>query len=68
MKVSRLSGRATLAAGSAALIIFGGLAGYGVARLTDKPAEAGHVAPQSERPILYWYDPMLPMERYPGPG
>lgn len=23
---------------------------------------------QSDRKILYWYDPMLPQERYPGPG
>lgn len=68
MKVSRLSPRATLAAASAALIVFGGLAGYGVARLTDKPVGTGEEAPQSERSILYWYDPMLPMERYPGPG
>ncbi len=68
MKLSRLSARATLAAASAALIIFGGLAGYGVARLTDKPAKTGQETSQAERPILYWYDPMLPMERYPGPG
>lgn len=25
-------------------------------------------AAQSDRKILYWYDPMLPQERYPGPG
>ncbi len=30
-------------------------------------AAAGQTA-SAEREILYWYDPMLPNERYPGPG
>lgn len=30
-------------------------------------AAAGQTA-SAERKILYWYDPMLPNERYPGPG
>lgn len=34
---------------------------FGVGRGADSSAESG-------RRILYWYDPMIPQERYPGPG
>lgn len=48
----------------AAALIAGG--GYWVGASQDQTAPGA----QSEggRTILYWYDPMLPNERYPGPG
>ncbi len=52
--------------GAAALVVAVGIGagGYwlGVSRT---PAGAGA---EDGRTILYWYDPMLPGERYPGPG
>lgn len=41
--------------------------GFGLGRFTGAPTP---VTPAAEdgRKILYWYDPMLPAERYPGPG
>jgi len=41
--------------------------GFGVGRLTTTPKIAAP-APQNLRHILYWYDPMIPMEHHPGPG
>ena len=47
------------------LALLSGLAGYMLA-----PGGGTHQAQtdSSGRRILYWYDPMLPNERYPGPG
>ncbi len=42
--------------------------GFGVGRLTTPPPKAAAPAPQSARRILYWYDPMIPMEHHTGPG
>ena len=48
--------------GVLALVFAGGGYWAGTQRTaTNAPAEAG-------RRILYWYDPMIPNERYPGPG
>jgi len=44
-----------------------GAAGYGLAQLQGPPASQTAQA-ETGRKILYWYDPMLPGERYPGPG
>lgn len=41
----------------------GSSAGTGAGEVVDGVTQDG-----SGRQILYWYDPMLPMERYPGPG
>ena len=41
--------------------------GFGVGR-RSAPPEAAAPAQQSTRRILYWYDPMIPMERHTGPG
>lgn len=41
--------------------------GFGLGRFTAVPAPATPAA-ENGRKILYWYDPMLPAERYPGPG
>jgi len=59
---------AQIVVGAVALVLIAGAGGYGLARL-GKPAEATPPpAKAAERKILYWYDPMIPMERYPGPG
>jgi Cu(I)/Ag(I) efflux system membrane fusion protein len=60
------SGQLGLAA--AAIVLTGGLIGYGAAHLGGaKPAvAAAPIKPQ--RKILYWYDPMIPNERYDHPG
>jgi Cu(I)/Ag(I) efflux system membrane fusion protein len=42
--------------------------GFGVGRLTSAPPKATAPAPQTARRILYWYDPMIPMEHHTGPG
>jgi len=61
------SSRMALIAG--ALIVVGGLGGYGMARLFAKAPAA---APASTAPVqpkvLYWYDPMVPGQHFPGPG
>lgn len=61
--------RVALAAGAALVLGVGlaaGLIGRPMLERADK-AVGGDVRP-GEREILYWYDPMLPNERYPGPG
>lgn len=66
MTAPRLSSPARLGLAAAAIALVAGAAGFGVSRLAPAPA-----APESAdhgRQILYWYDPMLPAERYPGPG
>ena len=49
----------------AATLIAGG-GGYWLGQRGGPPAEAG--SGQSARKILYWYDPMVPQERYDNPG
>lgn len=51
-----------------ALVLVAGAGGYGLARLGRPSATSTPEAKGAERKILYWYDPMLPAERYPGPG
>lgn len=41
--------------------------GFGLGRLTDGPPAAPS-APQAGRPVLYWYDPMYPAQRFDKPG
>lgn len=60
-------GHLKLAAAAAGLVLLGGVAALGLTRLgggRETPAAAAG----GEREILYWYDPMVPNERYPGPG
>jgi len=51
-----------------ALVLAAGAGGYGLARLGQPSATSAPQAKGAERKILYWHDPMLPAERYPGPG
>lgn len=55
---------AMLAALALLLALLSGLAGYMLA--ADGRDQTSAVSP--DRKILYWYDPMVPGERYPGPG
>ena len=70
MKIAKASprNRTLMIAGAIALAAAGG--GYGVARMqmSGMGAEAASGDAGAGRRILYWYDPMVPNERYPGPG
>ena len=57
------------------LLGLGGLAGWGFGQWRmAHPSEDGHAsipaasAPASERKVLYWYDPMVPTQRFDKPG
>lgn len=51
-----------------ALVLVAGAGGYSLARLGSPSADPAAPAKEAGRKILYWHDPMLPAERYPGPG
>jgi|SRR5579859_106348 len=53
---------------SAAGLALVAMLGFGVGRLSAVQPKAAAPAPQNGRRILYWYDPMIPMERHTGPG
>ena len=50
------------------LALLSGLAGYMLAAGGGSGGAGQASADSSERRVLYWYDPMVPNERYPGPG
>lgn len=64
MSVSPSRGR--LAAAGLALLLVGGAAGYGVSQWM-KPRDAAPAAADG-RKVLYWYDPMVPAQRFDKPG
>jgi Cu(I)/Ag(I) efflux system membrane fusion protein len=57
-----------VAMAAVALALIAGAVGYGLARLGSPSADPAPPANEAGRKILYWHDPMLPAERYPGPG
>jgi len=62
--------RARLALGAAAAAVLLGL-GFGAGRLLDGGEGATPAAEQAgvgEREVLYWYDPMVPSQRFDKPG
>ncbi len=59
--------RPQLAAGAAAVALIGAGLGYGVAHLREPPPAASP-APEAGRKVLYWYDPMVPGQRFDKPG
>ncbi|HEX7886052.1 MAG TPA: efflux RND transporter periplasmic adaptor subunit [Phenylobacterium sp.] len=59
--------RVQLAAGAAAVALIGALGGYGLAQLRQ-PAPAAGARPEAGRQVLYWYDPMVPGQRFDKPG
>lgn len=55
------------AAAAAGLILLGGALGLGLSRLgADRAAPAATAA--GEREVLYWYDPMVPDQKFDRPG
>ena len=63
--VRRIRERPALIAAMALLLaILAGIAGYEFASGGKEPQQAA----SSGRRVLYWYDPMVPQEHYPGPG
>lgn len=59
--------RTALAASAAALLLVGVGAGVGIAHLI-KPAATPAPSAPAGRPVLYWYDPMVPAQRFDKPG
>lgn len=69
MKANRQ--KQVMIAAGIAIAAASGTAGYMLANGDESPAGEvvdGVVQDGSGKSVLYWYDPMLPMERYPGPG
>jgi len=58
--------RQTLILSAAGLAVALGV-GFGLGRFTEQQAGAP-TAPKAGRPILYWYDPMYPAQRFDKPG
>lgn len=59
--------RAQLGVGAAALMLIGALGGYGLEHLRQA-APAASAGPEAGRKVLYWYDPMVPGQRFDKPG
>ncbi|NEX91255.1 efflux RND transporter periplasmic adaptor subunit [Caulobacter sp. 17J65-9] len=57
----------TLSVAAAALVLASGGLGYGLARLQDRPSPTAET-PAAGREVLYWYDPMVPGQRFDKPG
>ena len=60
-------------AAAVALLALGGMAGWALSTWTGshsaaQAASAGAAAPAAERQVLYWYDPMVPTQRFDKPG
>ncbi len=58
-------------AGAAALLSLGALAGWGISQWQAGHAPAANDTPAAsagERKVLYWYDPMVPTQRFDKPG
>lgn len=61
-----LSARARVGLAAAAIALVAGGAGYGIASLSrDDPAPQKS---ETGRKVLYWYDPMVPLEHYDNPN
>jgi Cu(I)/Ag(I) efflux system membrane fusion protein len=61
-----LSPRLSLGLAAASLALAAGVAGYGVALVMHR--DAARTDPVDGRKILYWYDPMVPSQRFDKPG
>lgn len=58
-----------LALGAFTILLVGGVIGYGAAHIGQpRQAAVAHTAAKPQRRILYYYDPMIPNERYDHPG
>jgi Cu(I)/Ag(I) efflux system membrane fusion protein len=59
-------GHLKLAAAAAGLVLLGGVAALGLTRLGGGSETS--VAAAGEREVLYWYDPMVPAQKFDKPG
>jgi len=66
--IARNNTRARLAIAAAALLAVGGAIGFGLAQLPDQAAAPMAAADPAGRKVLYWYDPMVPAQRFDKPG
>ncbi len=64
------SSRTRVVLAASALVIVGGLTGYGLAHLgAGKTSPTASASPtRGAQKVLYWYDPMVPAQRYDHPG
>lgn len=62
------SGRVRLAAGAGALLLIGAAFGLGLSRISGEADSPAPDAGAEDRKILYWYDPMVPGQRFDKPG
>jgi Cu(I)/Ag(I) efflux system membrane fusion protein len=62
-QVSRI---ALIVSGVAVVALAAGAGGYWAG--TQRNSTSAAASAESGRRVLYWYDPMVPNERYPGPG
>jgi membrane fusion protein, copper/silver efflux system len=60
-----ITGLAVLAAG---ISIGWGVAQWRATRMNDSPAMAGKAEGTGDRKVLYWYDPMVPTQKFDKPG
>jgi Cu(I)/Ag(I) efflux system membrane fusion protein len=62
--------RTVLIVGAVVLVALAAGGGYwlGTARTRSTPAAAPAAEPQPGRKVLYWYDPMVPQQRFDKPG
>ena len=58
----------TIVLGGTALAVVAILAGFGLGRMTAKPTAPVSEAASEGRKVLYWYDPMVPAQRFDKPG
>ncbi len=66
--LSRLSPRQRSWLAAGAIAILAGATGYGLATMGDAPGnQASDSAADADRKVLYYYDPMVPLEHYDDP-
>ncbi len=63
-----ISARQRLIAGAAALALVSGATGYGLSLLGGEGDSAEEVGQTECAEVLYWYDPMVPGQRFDQPG
>jgi Cu(I)/Ag(I) efflux system membrane fusion protein len=59
---------ARLALAAGAIAVLAGLGGYGLARLNPPQKTVVAEGQSAQRPVLYWYDPMVPAQHFDKPG
>jgi Cu(I)/Ag(I) efflux system membrane fusion protein len=60
--------RNQLAVAAVAIALLAGGIGFGLGHVGRKPAQSLAASPPAGRKVLYWYDPMVPAQRFERPG